>query len=223
MKNKKIAKKLNKIAKELLSVDFPNQKAMNDYLKQHPLADRKNHKVVEFKPETRHNSKDIMTNEVTEYQKLCGELFDEMVDDGSVIDEVLDNLDEYFKSDSDYITIMDCVQAAIDQDWSCSPYDSNILDEHDFECELDMEKLYEFFNDNVGFYDEKFEDEVDFSDNKKNMIAKHISNEFQQYLEDYDIETKDIYKNKDNKYVMKILWDEYAEWIKDSFGPINDF
>ena len=45
MDNKKIAKKLNKIAKELLSVEFPNQKAMNDYLKQHPLAQRKNHSV----------------------------------------------------------------------------------------------------------------------------------------------------------------------------------
>jgi len=43
MNNKIIAKRLNKIAKELLSVDFPNQKAMNDYLKQHPKADRKNH------------------------------------------------------------------------------------------------------------------------------------------------------------------------------------
>ena len=53
MNNKKISKKLNKIAKQLLSVDFPNQKAMNDYLKQHPKADRKNHKVVEFKPETK--------------------------------------------------------------------------------------------------------------------------------------------------------------------------
>jgi len=51
MNNKKIAKELNKIAKELLSVDFPNQKAMSDYLKQHPLAERRNHKVVEFKPE----------------------------------------------------------------------------------------------------------------------------------------------------------------------------
>ena len=50
MNNKIIAQKLNKIAKQLLSVDFPNQKAMNDYLKQHPKADRKNHKVVEFKP-----------------------------------------------------------------------------------------------------------------------------------------------------------------------------
>ena len=50
MDNKIIAKRLNKIAKQLLSIDFPNQKAMNDYLKQHPLAERRNHKVVEFKP-----------------------------------------------------------------------------------------------------------------------------------------------------------------------------
>ena len=50
MNNKKIAKRLNKIAKELLAIEFPNQKAMNDYLKAHPLAERKNHKVVEFKP-----------------------------------------------------------------------------------------------------------------------------------------------------------------------------
>ena len=41
--------KLTKIAKELMAVDFPNQKAMNDYLKVHPLAERRNHKVVETK------------------------------------------------------------------------------------------------------------------------------------------------------------------------------
>ena len=49
MNNMKIAKELTKLAKELMAVDFPNQKAMNDYLKVHPLAERRNHKVVENK------------------------------------------------------------------------------------------------------------------------------------------------------------------------------
>lgn len=46
-----VAKELLKMAKELVSMDFPTQDAMDTYLKEHPDADRSNHKVVTTKPE----------------------------------------------------------------------------------------------------------------------------------------------------------------------------
>jgi hypothetical protein len=35
-----------RIAKELIGIDFPTQDAMNKYLKEHPDADKSNHRVV---------------------------------------------------------------------------------------------------------------------------------------------------------------------------------
>lgn len=46
MNKRLVAKELLKLAKELLSMDFPNQEALDKYLKDHPDADRSNHKVV---------------------------------------------------------------------------------------------------------------------------------------------------------------------------------
>ena len=43
---------LLKLARELLAMDFPTQDAMDKYLKEHPDADRSNHKVVKNDGET---------------------------------------------------------------------------------------------------------------------------------------------------------------------------
>ena len=45
----RIATELLMIAREVLSIDFPTQDAYNKYLKEHPAADRSNHRVVEMK------------------------------------------------------------------------------------------------------------------------------------------------------------------------------
>lgn len=44
------AKELLRIAKSLIAMEFPSHKAMMDYLKEHPGADRSNHKVVTYHP-----------------------------------------------------------------------------------------------------------------------------------------------------------------------------
>ena len=49
MDRKVVANKLLKIAKSLLSMEFPTQDALDKYLKDHPDADRSNHRVVETK------------------------------------------------------------------------------------------------------------------------------------------------------------------------------
>jgi hypothetical protein len=44
-----LAKELLVLAKELLATDFPSKEALDEYLREHPDADRSNHKVVETK------------------------------------------------------------------------------------------------------------------------------------------------------------------------------
>lgn len=44
--NKNIASRLLFLAKEVLGMEFPTQDALDKYLKDHPDADRSNHKVV---------------------------------------------------------------------------------------------------------------------------------------------------------------------------------
>lgn len=46
-----VASELLRIAKDLLAIEFPTQDAMDKYLKEHPDADRSNHKVVPTKKE----------------------------------------------------------------------------------------------------------------------------------------------------------------------------
>jgi hypothetical protein len=46
-----VARELLRVAKELMSMDFPTQDAMDKYMKEHPDADKSNHKVVETKKE----------------------------------------------------------------------------------------------------------------------------------------------------------------------------
>ena len=46
MDNRKIASRLLFMAKEVLGMDFPTQDAMDKYMKDHPDANRSNHKVV---------------------------------------------------------------------------------------------------------------------------------------------------------------------------------
>lgn len=45
---KKVARHLLFMAKEFIGIDFPNQDAMDKYLKEHPDADRTNHRVVKM-------------------------------------------------------------------------------------------------------------------------------------------------------------------------------
>ena len=55
MDNKKIASQLLFMAREVLGMDFPTQDAFDKYMKDHPDANRSNHKVVKHdpsKPET---------------------------------------------------------------------------------------------------------------------------------------------------------------------------
>ena len=49
MNRKAVAKELLVLAKELVGIDFPTQDAYDKYMKEHPDADRSNHKVVETK------------------------------------------------------------------------------------------------------------------------------------------------------------------------------
>lgn len=46
MDNRKIASRLLFLAKEVMGMDFPSQDALDKYLKDHPDADKSNHKVV---------------------------------------------------------------------------------------------------------------------------------------------------------------------------------
>ena len=45
-----IASEIVLIAKELLAIDFPNQKELNKYMHDHPAADRAHHRVVKTEP-----------------------------------------------------------------------------------------------------------------------------------------------------------------------------
>ena len=51
MDRKMRAKELLGMAKELLAIEFPTQDALDKYLKDHPDANRSNHKVKETKKE----------------------------------------------------------------------------------------------------------------------------------------------------------------------------
>lgn len=62
MDNRKIASRLLFMAKEVLGMDFPTQDAMDKYMKDHPDADRSNHKVVK-------DPKDETSDEVEERLK----------------------------------------------------------------------------------------------------------------------------------------------------------
>ena len=46
MNRKLVASELIKVAQSLLAIDFPTDKAMKQYLKEHPDADKSNHRVV---------------------------------------------------------------------------------------------------------------------------------------------------------------------------------
>jgi hypothetical protein len=67
MDRRMIAKELLVLARELLSVDFPTQDAMDKYLKDHPDADKSNHRVVETKKDApakpRTKKKDVKVEE----------------------------------------------------------------------------------------------------------------------------------------------------------------
>jgi hypothetical protein len=51
MDKRLVASELIKVAQSLLAIDFPTDRAMQVYLKEHPDADKRNHKVVKTKPE----------------------------------------------------------------------------------------------------------------------------------------------------------------------------
>lgn len=48
-----IASEIIKVAKEVIAIDFPNQKELNKYLHDHPAADRANHRVVKTPEKTK--------------------------------------------------------------------------------------------------------------------------------------------------------------------------
>ena len=51
MNRKAVARELLAMARELVGMEFPTQDAMDKYLKEHPDADKSNHRVVETKKE----------------------------------------------------------------------------------------------------------------------------------------------------------------------------
>jgi hypothetical protein len=64
MDNRKLSKELLFVAKSLLGTDFPSQEALDKYLKDHPKANRSNHKVVKDpKDETPDEVEDRMKKE----------------------------------------------------------------------------------------------------------------------------------------------------------------
>lgn len=55
---KNAASEMLRVARELLSIDFPTQDAMDKYLKDHPDANRSNHKVVQTTVDTKKDDLD---------------------------------------------------------------------------------------------------------------------------------------------------------------------
>jgi len=51
MNRELVAKELLSIARELVAIEFPTQDAYDKYMKDHPDADKSNHRVVEQKKE----------------------------------------------------------------------------------------------------------------------------------------------------------------------------
>jgi len=51
MDKRLVASELIKVAQSLLAIDFPTDRQMQVYLKEHPGADKRNHRVVKTKPE----------------------------------------------------------------------------------------------------------------------------------------------------------------------------
>ena len=189
MNNKKIAKKLNKIAKELLSVDFPNQKAMNDYLKQHPLADRKNHKVIEFKPKQTSNERynELVLNPIEneqELQKLVDEKAKEM---GYNSDETL------YHGTSEKIEVFDERFAG---DNTCNNYHGAFYFSNDKDIADDYSKQ-SFIRKYDGYDLEDLESENKFNEEQIENIIDDIDFEAEQH-----IQTISTYVKMKKPYIM---------------------
>ena len=60
----KVAEELLAMARELLAMEFPTQDAMDKYLKEHPDADRSNHKVVETKKPEKKKTESVSQGDV---------------------------------------------------------------------------------------------------------------------------------------------------------------
>ena len=58
MQTQKVAKSLLKLARELIAFDFPTKDALDEYLKEHPGADKSLHKVVENKSQSKKQNQD---------------------------------------------------------------------------------------------------------------------------------------------------------------------
>ena len=62
MNDLRIAREISRIAREMLSIDFSTKNEYDQYLKDHPAADRKNHRVVENKKQpVKTEKKDVET------------------------------------------------------------------------------------------------------------------------------------------------------------------
>jgi hypothetical protein len=60
--NKFIASELLKVAQSLLAIEFPTDEAMKKYLREHPDADKRNHRVVKTKPQQTHKQESTKTS-----------------------------------------------------------------------------------------------------------------------------------------------------------------
>lgn len=77
MDGTKVAREVLFVAKELLAIDFPTQDAMDKYLKEHPDADKSNHRVVE-KKKTQETKKKPEPEKKTETERVPTPKFEDI-------------------------------------------------------------------------------------------------------------------------------------------------
>ena len=78
-----VAKELLAIARELVAMEFPTEEAMDKYLKDHPGADKSNHKVVPNtdKPHTDRGWNQMVRNVRPKMVKNITKMIDDAKDD----------------------------------------------------------------------------------------------------------------------------------------------
>ena len=161
MNNKIIAKRLNKIAKELLSYQFPNQKALNKYLKQHPNAVRKNHIVVKNYPS--HNPQEFLRAQ--KYK----------VKDEKELKEIINNSD--VNADLNHLDVSDVTD--MNSLFSFSDFNGDI-------SEWDTSNVTDMFG---MFYESKFNGDISEWDtsNVKNTSIMFSGSDFRGDISNWDV------------------------------------
>ena len=92
-----VAKELLAIARELVAIDFPTQDAMDKYLKEHPDADKSNHKVVKTKKTNKPKSQEKLDRFLHEH--ISTHIRDSLLHTDKVVTEE-EMLKEYNKSNN---------------------------------------------------------------------------------------------------------------------------